>query len=103
MTDTYIIIMPRKAICSFVLLFVLLFECFFLCSHDMRGKYVVLCVMHYCVASLYSLSFLWGSETWARSLKMPKKTKNAIFLEIFKSTPLDMYNGLFKVYCIKPE
>ena len=35
-----------------------------------------------------------------------KKTfrqKNIIFFENYNLTPLDMYNGLSQVYCIKPE
>ena len=31
------------------------------------------------------------------------QTKNTIFFENYKLTPLDMYNGRSQVYCIKPE
>ena len=38
----------------------------------------------------------------------PPQTKfaggiNTIFFFNYNQTPLDMYNGLFQVYCIKPE
>ena len=36
-------------------------------------------------------------------LKRSSDKKNKIFLENYKRTPLDMYNGLSQVYCIKPE
>ena len=35
--------------------------------------------------------------------KKDLKTKNIIFFENYILPPLDMYNGLYRVYCIKPE
>ena len=36
-------------------------------------------------------------------VKMIFRQKNRIFFENYNLTHLDMYNGLSKVYCIKPE
>ena len=38
-----------------------------------------------------------------KGIKTIFRQKDTIFFENFKLTPLDMYNGLPHIYCIKPE
>ena len=43
-----------------------------------------------------------GSTLFVKVKKIFRQ-KNTIFLENYNWTPLDIYNGLSQVYCIKPE
>ena len=50
----------------------------------------------------YNIMHSSGSTLFVMVKKIFRQ-KNTIFFGIFNLTPLDMYNGLSQVYCIKPE
>ena len=48
-------------------------------------------------------TFHQGLHCWFFNLKQISRCKNTTLFLNYNLTPLDIYIGLFQVYCIKPE